>query len=186
MTHKRTRIGIVDPDIESAGMVADHLTRCLGVEAVCSQTEFQALEHDRVRRYDLVLANLDLREGDALHLAGQLQTYGSRPVILVSDQPALGRVIEALRIGVKDLLIRPFDLLHLSRVVRNALDVHEHELRQQLRTRRLRKACRQLERDRGELQQRIELVCRDLVSAYGRLAERVVALQSASENVAQS
>ncbi len=181
MTHKRARIGVVDPDGQTAEMVAEHLSRALAVDVVCSKTASDAIDHDRKQRYDLVLADLSLADSDALQFARQIQAYGERPIILTSENPTLGRAVEAMRLGVKDLLTKPFDLSHLTQVTRRALDQHEQQAREKLRIRRLGQNCRDLERDRRELSERIELVCRDLVSAYGRLAERVVASQSTSE-----
>ena len=178
MPKEAAKILIADADAESADMVADHLTRSLDVRVTRVESATEALKRDIADHYDLVLADLRFPDGDALQLVRQLQSYGQRPIILMSDQPTLGRAVEAMRLGVKDLLTKPFDLATLAATTRNALEQHQRSLRQQHRMERLRSTCRQLGQERRELNRRVELVCCDLVGAYGNLAKKVVEMQS--------
>jgi DNA-binding NtrC family response regulator len=173
-----TKILIADADVENAEMVADHLSRALAACVTRVTTATEALKRDIAEEFDLVLADLRLPDGDGLGLTRQLQSYRQRPIILMSDQPTLGRAVEAMRLGVKDLLTKPFDLATLATTLRNAVEQHHRDLRKQLRMERLRSTCRQLGQERRELNRRVELVCCDLVGAYGNLAKKVVEMQS--------
>ncbi len=174
MPQERPRILLADADRAAGEMLAEHLTRVLHADVTHVETATEALRCDMAERYDLILAELQLPDTDALKLTRQLQAYGERPIILTTERPTLGRAVEAMRLGVKDMLTKPFDLGRLTDVARHALEQHEKTDRQHRTMRRLRKKCRRLTAEHRELNERVELICRDLVGAYGRLAKRVV------------
>ena len=174
MADRRPRILLADADPEASAMVAEHLTRALSVDVTVVRTQAEAIRCDLADRHDVVLTELRLSEGDGLGLARELQACGRRPLIVTAAEPTLGRAVEAMRLGACDLLIKPFDLSRLTEVVRSAVAQHRQQTGQQVRMRRLREACRAMGQERRELRQRVDLICRDLVRAYGQLARKIV------------
>jgi DNA-binding response OmpR family regulator len=109
-----------------------------------------------------------------LPLVEQLASLGGRPIILLADEPTRAEMIHALRLGVRDLLLKPFPVEQLLDAAERVL--HEVEVRQQYlaRYRKMRGLTRQVIRERRDLKQRIDLICRDLVGAHRRLVHRVI------------
>jgi FixJ family two-component response regulator len=92
----------------------------------------------------------------------------------MTEKPTVGRALEAMRIGIRDMLPKPFALSQLGESVTQAVEDHHKRDRQQLRYDRLRRVSSRIIKERRVLRQRVDLVCRDLVGAYRRLAEKVV------------
>jgi len=175
----RTDILLIEDDPDVAEMLADHLEHSLeaSVRRACDAEE--AFDRCLERTPDLVVADLLLPGENALGFIRRLNTVASIPVILMSGEPTLGRAIEAMRLGVVDLFTKPFDLDRLSHVAQTTLERSAERLRQQRRVRRLRKLAAKALYQRRHLQKQMDLVCRDLVTAHRKLAERVQELQAA-------
>src|SRR5690606_19805936 len=84
----------------------------------------QGLEMFEREQPDLVICDLRMPQVDGLELIrriGELETPA--PVIVVSGAGVMGDVVEALRLGAADYLIKPLeDLAVLEHSVRRALD----------------------------------------------------------------
>lgn len=137
-------------------------------------TIVDSLEEARVliasEAYDVVLTTRTLRDGSGFALIKSLGT----PVVLLSDTDDAARTVEAFRAGAADVICVSGDATEsigrIERVIRNGRR-QRHTLH---RNRRLRRVSKRLIRDRRELRQRVDLICRDVVEAYQRLAEKVV------------
>ena len=96
-------------------------------------------------------------------------------MILIDRDNDPDRLLAALRQGAADVVRPPIDYDYLTRTIRRVVResrIRRHEAR---RTQRLRHLSRRLIRDRRELHKRVDLICRDLVVAYRRLAEKASA-----------
>src|SRR5207244_719060 len=100
---------------------------------------------------------------------------GDSPFILLDEAPDSTVALSAMRLGATDLMALPLERGALVAAVRSAAN-KRRELRQlTARTRRLRRLSSRLVKDRRDLRNRVDLICRDIVTAYRRLAEKVVA-----------
>jgi FixJ family two-component response regulator len=79
-----------------------------------------------------------------------------------------------MRLGVRDMMTKPFDLSHLTSTIKQLLDEQRQQQAKQQRSHRLRTLAGRIVRERRELRQRLDLLCRDFVHAHQRLAEKVV------------
>jgi DNA-binding NtrC family response regulator len=86
-----------------------------------------------------------------------------------------------MRLGVRDMFAKPFDLARLGESVERAAADHRKRRSERLRSERLRRVSGRIVRERRAMRQRVDLVCRDLVGAYRRLAEKYVAQLGTSE-----
>ncbi len=170
------RLLIVEDDHDLARVLADHLAETLQVEVTISGTIREAVDVELSRPQDLILADLILPDGDAVGLVRQLKGISAAGFVLMSGMPTIERVVEAMRLGAMDFLIKPFDLSHMTAAVGEALARHESQAQLQIRYQRMRRLTKRILKDRRDLRNRVDLVCRDLVQAYRRLAKRVVEL----------
>ncbi len=174
MSHPVTNILLVEDDDEMAGMLADYIERTVKARVQRVTTASDAICSSMAEKPDVVLADVDLPDSDDLELARELRRDADCEVILMTGQPTLGRALGAMRLGVRDMLAKPFDLSRLGRSLDEAVTVHRERNRERLRYDRLRRVSSRIIRERRVLRQRIDLVCRDLVGAYRRLAEKFV------------
>jgi DNA-binding NtrC family response regulator len=166
---------LVEPDDELAGMIAEHIESALDTKVLRVRTASQAAAAYLASAPTIVISEMELPDSDGLALTREIraQQDGEASIILMSDQPTVGRAIEAMRLGVRDLFTKPFDLRRLSHVVEQEAHGQRDRQRQLRRNERLRRLARRVMRERRDLRQRIDLICRDLVHAYQRLAKKV-------------
>lgn len=170
----RATILIVEDDDLLAEMLGEHLTSAVGARVVRASDASEALRADDDCPPDLMITDVLLPDGDGLDLIRSIRSRRDYPVLLMTGQPTLGRAVEAMRLGVADMFTKPFDLRRLANVVTEALAAHHTQQRRHRRLQRLEKLSRKVIRDRRALQERVDLVCRDLVGSYRDLAERFV------------
>jgi DNA-binding NtrC family response regulator len=128
-------------------------------------------------KFDVILAAEKLPDGGGLELLDEEHPLFDAPVILLDGTLDARRILNALRNGVADVLPRPVDSDHLLTTVRKAVNIHRLRRHTLARSYRLRRISSKLVRDRRELRHRVDLICRDLVGAYRRLAKKVVGLR---------
>ncbi len=177
MTEDATKILLVEPDSQLVELLVESLVRRFNAHITCVADAESCLDVDVADPHDLIIAELHLSGRSALELAQNLLSLGSRPVILLADKVTADEAIDAMRLGISDLLCRPFPVHRL-------LDGAERQIRgqhlckqQAIKYRRMREVVRKVIRERRELKQRTELVCRDLVDAHRRLVDRVLSFE---------
>ena len=174
MADQPYHILLVEPDADLLEMLVASLARRFDAQIRCVSDAESCLDAELAGPHDLVIAELALRDAHGLDLVSRLTAISHRPVILLANDPTCDEVIEAMRLGVRDVLRHPFPIDDLLDAVNRLL--HGQGIRRQraARYRRMRELVRRTVRERRDLQQRIELVCRDLVGAHRRLVHRVL------------
>lgn len=170
---RSAEILLVEDDVELAEMVTRFLGDALPVRVTTVSSATEALREELTCRHTLVVASLDLANGEAIELLRQLRVSNRCPVILTAASPNVQELIEVIHLGVVEVLIKPFTLEDLSRVVRRAIRGAVRRRRLKRRYHRLRRLTGRVLRERRDLKQRTDLICQDLVHAYHGLAERV-------------
>lgn len=174
MAQVTPRILIVEDDADIADMLAEHFALVLGVEVSVARTASEGLKLDLNHGHDVILADMKLPDGDGLDLVRQLRDISNPQIVLMTGHPTTGQAIEGMRLGVRDLISKPFDLTHLTATIRTLLEDHAKASARDLRNRRLRVLSGRIIRERRHLRKRLDLLCRDLVHAYRNLADKVV------------
>jgi len=174
------KILVVEPDAEVLEILVGALSDHFDAHLTCVDSAAACLDVEIVDPHDLIITELDLPDAAGLDLAEQLTALSARPVILLADDPTTDQAIQALRLGVRDLFVKPFPVQRLLDASEQALTGQGMRREYAIRYRRMRELVRKAVRERRELSKRIELVCRDLVGAHRRLAHRVVAMTTAS------
>ncbi len=175
MAQRPTSVLLVENDESLADMIIDHLERSMSVRITHVGTAAEAVCSQMSEPHDVVLIDLALPDCGDLSLARELKKGADSEVIVMTDTPSLGKAVEAMRLGVRDMLTKPFDVARLSSTLQNAAESSRQRVREHLRNERLRRVSGRIIRERRLMRQRVDLVCRDLVGAYRRLAEKVVA-----------
>ncbi len=79
----------------------------------------QALANNR---YDLLVIDLDLSSADALDIIRQIRDADAQPpVIVVGERTSAGILLEAEKLGVRDLVLRPFTDVQIETAVAEML-----------------------------------------------------------------
>ncbi len=136
-----------------------------------------ALRLDRIQPHHLVVADTHLSDQTGLDFAREILALRRRPVILIAEDPSADDVLQALRLGVADFLPPYSDSAHFLLLLDQCLKRHRGVLRTEHREQRLTSLLRRVLHDRRSLNQRIDLICRDLVGAQRRLFHRIITLE---------
>jgi DNA-binding response OmpR family regulator len=126
------------------------------------------------RRFDLILLDPDLPDGDGLELIRHLQrTSPATKSIVLSADTSSQTVMNAMRCGAVDFLNTPIDLDSFSERIDSALIKARLDQQGQERVARLKSICRELNDARHEISHQVDDLCNDLVIAYRDMAEQI-------------
>jgi len=173
------RVLIVADDTEAIALLTSEIVREFNASVTVVNTLEEARAVGEPNRFDLVFAAQRLPDGSGLALLDHASGVPDTPMILLDDGLDAKRLLAAMRLGAADVLPTPIDKQHLAAAVRRTVTANRRRRHTAARSGRLRRMSSKLVRDRRELRQRVDLVCRDLVSAYRRLAKKVVGVQAA-------
>jgi DNA-binding NtrC family response regulator len=95
-----------------------------GIDVQTCNLAAEALDHLVQHEYALVLLDLQLPDRDGLELLSDIRQRGiDTAVIVVTSDASTDRVVEALRIGAQDYLVKPVTPDRLLVTVRNILEL---------------------------------------------------------------
>jgi DNA-binding NtrC family response regulator len=170
----KAKILLVDNEPATMEMLVEVVVRHLNAQITCVATAEDALDIDVLEPHDALIAEINLPKMDGVTLAQRILEQRRRPVILMSNDPNLGQAIGALRAGATDFFTKPFAIECLLDSIVRALAQADEQHRQVQRYHRLRRLVRHVIRERRELNDRVDLICRDLVGAHRRLVHRML------------
>jgi DNA-binding NtrC family response regulator len=172
-TGDNPKILVVEDDPATAELLQDYLQDSLNADLQMASSAQQALELDEEKPAEVILIDYLLPDMDGVKLISSLNARRRRPAIMMTGHPTLGRAIEAMRLGATDLLVKPFDMDKLSQSILSALEKHRHYQLRLKRLMRMRDLSKKVIRERKNLRRKMDVVCRDVVTAYRDLAEKV-------------
>jgi len=109
MTSKR--ILLVDDSQETRSFVADKILAPEGYEVITAPNGDEALTITRTMRPDLIVADYQMPDMTGLDLLATLKAEGSNvPFILITAEGSEALAVRALRLGVRDYVIKPFEI----------------------------------------------------------------------------
>lgn len=168
------KILLVETQPRIIEMLVEGFVRRFDANITCVPSAEDALDVVIVEPHTVTVADTALPGMDAITLCQRLAELGHHPVILMGSDPTTAQVIEAMRYGVVDFFSKPFELDALLGAVERTLRAYHRTRRLMRRHQRLRDLVRRVVRERRELNERVELVCKDLVGAHKRLVLRVL------------
>lgn len=171
MTNGELNILIVAEDGPVAAEIAKELLLDMQADLAIVSTLDEARTISSESNFDVILAADSLVDGEGVSLAGD----ATAPVVVFLNKTTdTDLALDLIRRGAADVLPHPLDMNCLIESARRVGGNHKIARTSARRAKRLRTMTSRLVRDRRELRRRVDLICRDLVSAYQRLAEKVV------------
>ena len=169
------RVLIVDDEptlVEAIGDVVGPAG--MGCRVLTAATVAQARKVLTTTTIDLMVADVHLPDGDGMGLLAALRQHQPlASAIVITGSPSVDGAISALRGGAADFVPKPFSNAQLAERVKNALERQSVLARQERRFGKMRDAVRRLNESRRIISKKVDLLCNDLVSAYGELSRQL-------------
>jgi FixJ family two-component response regulator len=165
---------IVDDEADICELAGDILRRDLPsarVIAVDSVTAARRLIETET--IDLLVTDVNLPDGDGTMLIDHLSRHrpGAGAVVMASAA-SIDQSVRVFRNGAIDYLPKPFTADTFSERILKAVRYQHGVQRTEKRLSRLRSAVRKLNTARRMVSKKVDLLCNDLVTAYGDLARQ--------------
>jgi len=132
--------------------------------------------------FDLVLIDPALPDADGKWLVQKIhQQQPSTGVIAISSDSSADNILDAVRAGADDFLVKPLDgqkvIERINHLLQEARPIRSNTHWR----RRTAEHLRGLRHRRQRLAEQVELVCRDLVGGYRRTVEKLLEMQMQQE-----
>ena len=168
------RVLIVDDEPNLLEVLGDVVGREMGCRVVSAANVAQARKILASQPIELLVADLNLPDGDGMSLLPALREHQPHAsAIVITGSPSVDDAIGALRGGAVDFVPKPFTHNHLVERVTKALERQAFIARQEKRFGKLKDAVRRLNESRRLISKKVDLLCNDLVSAYGELSRQL-------------
>lgn len=168
------RILLVDDEPQMLEAITDIVSRQIKCRITTATTRAQALKVIRNEPVELLIADIRLPDGDGLSLLKSLrQSQPLARAIIITGEPSVQCAVEALREGAVDFIAKPFSADELVNHVASAVDRQAKLAREEARLDRLRDTVKRLNAARKVVSKKVDLLCNDLISAYGDLARQM-------------
>src|SRR5204862_7437690 len=169
----RPRVLVVDDEPELLHLLSDVAGRELACEIRVARDVHEAKRLLEAEAVELLVTDLHLPDGDGMSLLSSMRSkLPSAHAIVITGNPNVNNAINALRAGVVDFLPKPFSASLFVERVNRALERQRLAARTEKRLDRLRDAVRRLNISRRMVSKKVDLLCNDLVSAYGDLSKQ--------------
>jgi FixJ family two-component response regulator len=171
---KRARVLVVDDEPGMIELVADVVGRATNCKLLTARDLREARNIIQSEDIDLLLADVHLPDGDGMSLLPQLHlAQPGAAAVVITGKPSVSGAVEAIRAGIVDFLPKPFSADHLLERVNKALAQQALGARKEKRLGRLRIAVRRLNTIRRTISKKVDLLCNDLIGAYGALSKQM-------------
>ncbi|MGA3067170.1 MAG: response regulator [Tepidisphaeraceae bacterium] len=168
------RLLVVDDEATLIELVGDVVERNLECKLSTADSVAAAQEILEKQPVDLLVVDLNLPDGSGTELLGTLrQKYPLAGAIVITGSPSYERAVSALRNGAVDFLAKPFGADEFLQRVRSALHRQTVVAKNETRIDRLRDAVRRLNEARKVVAKKVDLLCNDLINAYGDLSRQL-------------
>lgn len=172
-TKVRPRVLVVDDEPGLVEMISE-VVAGLDCKVITARSLSQARRALSRGNVELLLTDVKLPDGDGMSLLASLHKHKpTATAIVMTGSPSVDGAISAIRGGAIDFVAKPFNNNHLVDRIRMALEQQSIRDRQQKRMTRLREAVRKLGTAKRMVSQKVDLLCNDLVGAYGDLSKQV-------------
>lgn len=173
-TEMRPRILVVDDEPHLVELVGDVVGTGLSCVILNARTIAEARKLLATEPIELLVTDVNLPDGDGTTLLATLrQKQPHASAIVITGEPSVDRAIMALRDGALDFLPKPFTAKILQERVKRALAQQAILAKKEKRLERLRVAVKRLNEARRVVSKKVDLLCNDLITAYGELSKQL-------------
>jgi response regulator of citrate/malate metabolism len=168
------RILVVDDEPGLVEVIGDVVKKSVKCRLISAGNIAEARQILATQSIQLLVADVNLPDGDGTSLLTALQeTQPQASAIVITGSPSLEGAIAAMRQGALDFVPKPFTRDQLVERLRRALRRQARLARQEQRIDRLKGAVRRLNDSRRLISRKVDLLCNDLISAYGELSKQL-------------
>ncbi|MGB7157650.1 MAG: response regulator [Tepidisphaeraceae bacterium] len=178
-TETRPRILVVDDEPNLVELVGEVVGSGMSCSVISARTLAEARKLLATEPIELLVTDVNLPDGDGTSLLATLrQKQPHASAIVITGAPSVDRAISALRDGALDFLPKPFTAKHLQERVKRALVQQSIIAKKEKRLDRLRVAVKRLNEARRLVSKKVDLLCNDLITAYGDLSKQLDAVRT--------
>jgi response regulator of citrate/malate metabolism len=168
------RVLVVEDEPALVEVVNDIVGRDMGCQIVAVDSIEQARAVLATEKVELVITDIHLPDGNGMNLLPSIRKHHpTATAIVMTGVPSMEGAISAIQGGAVDFVPKPFDAAQLIARVRKALERQAVLAREEQRFDRLRDAVRRLNQSRKVISKKVDLLCNDLVTAYGELSRQL-------------
>jgi FixJ family two-component response regulator len=173
------RVLIVDDEPELLETLSNVVKNSIECRLLSASSVTEARKILATQTISLMVADVNLPDGSGLTLLNALQKHQpGASAIMITGAPTIDGAITALREGALDFVPKPFTNAHLADRLKKALARQSRLDLQEKRIRRLKRAVRRLNESRRLISQKVDLLCNDLITAYGELSKLLEAVRT--------
>lgn len=173
-TRTRATVLVVDDEPSMLEIAGDVVGGELGARVIPARSIAEARAVLSKETIDVAILDVSLPDGQGTAFIGELRELAPQAAaIVISGGASVEQSITCFRNGAIDYLPKPFTAGDLAERVSRAIAYQRGVIRTERRLIRLRAAVRKLNSARHTVQKKVDLLCNDLVSAYGELARQV-------------
>jgi FixJ family two-component response regulator len=173
-TAVRPRVLIVDDEADIRSVIDDTLGRELNCELISASSFLEAQQVLEGQPIELLVTDVKLPDGDGTALLPMLRRHQPNAhAIVITGSPDVDGAITALRCGAVDFVTKPFNTMDLADRVRKALKRQAVYARNERRLDKLKVAVKRLNDARRVVSKKVDLLCNDLIAAYGELSKQL-------------
>ena len=168
------RVLVVDDEPAMRDVFRDLVATSLGCKLTFAASMREARNVLNNQSIDLLVADVNLPDGNGLALLPELnRAQPDAAAIVITGQPSVDGAVTALRSGAVDFVTKPFTVPQLTKQIQKAIQVQQLRHRQQARLKTLKEAVKRLNAARKTVSKKVDLLCNDLINAYGELARQL-------------
>jgi len=167
------KILLVERDPNAIEQIVAALASRFEAQITCVADAELCLDTDMLEPHDVIITDYDLPDTNGLTLAEQLLALRQRPIIMLADNPNVELVLQALRLGVSDFFVKPVCAEDLLDSVQQAIRAQQLHAQHGTRYRQMRSLVRRVLQELKSINQRVDLICEDLVMDQRRLTNRL-------------
>ncbi len=117
--HKR--VLVVDDDAAILDVLGQYMN-IIGLDAVCAASGEEALTAFRKNHFDIVISDIKMANMDGLTLLGEIKAIDPEVLfIVITGYPSIETVLEAMKKGATDYLVKPFQFDEIKIKIERAL-----------------------------------------------------------------
>ncbi|MDB5174393.1 MAG: sigma-54-dependent Fis family transcriptional regulator [Phycisphaerales bacterium] len=168
------RVLIVDDEPALRELIEEVVTDGVHCRVLTASTVAEARKLVATHSIQLLITDVNLPDGDGTSLLPLLQRHQpTASAIVITGAPSLDRAIHAMREGALDFVPKPFTHDQLLDRARSALERQAKLDKQERRFERLKVAVKRLNESRRTISRKVDLLCNDLIVAYGDLSKQL-------------
>lgn len=170
---QRPAVLVVDDEPGMLELSNDILTRELPGKVFQATSIAEAKRIIDRESIGLLIADVKLPDGDGTTLLPHLQNVQPQAgAMIITGNATLEGSVTSFRNGAIDYLVKPFTASQFAERVGKAISYQDGVARTEKRLARLKSAVRKLNNARRMVSKKVDLLCNDLVTAYGDLARQ--------------